>query len=320
MSTRYLVTGAAGFIGSSLAAALLARGERVRGLDNFATGKRENLERIPGMELIEGDVADLATARAACRGIEVIFHEAAIPSVPRSVADPIGSNQANVVGTVNLLVAAQEAGVQRIVYAASSSAYGNNPSLPKREDFLPAPLSPYAVAKLAGEHYLAAFHAVHGMTTVSLRYFNVFGPHQDAASAYAAVLAKFINAMLDGEPPQVHGDGEQSRDFTYIDNVVAGNLLAAAAPAAAVAGQVINVATGTRITLNQVLELLRPMLGYQGEVRYGPPRAGDVQHSLADISRAQRLLGYQPRVSFAEGLERTVAWYRSLRAPGAAGA
>ncbi|MGH9393238.1 MAG: SDR family oxidoreductase [Terriglobales bacterium] len=313
MPTTYLVTGVAGFIGSSLAEALLQRGDHVRGVDNFSTGKRSNLERLPGLDFIEGDLSDLGTAQQACRGVEVVFHEAAIPSVPRSVADPLASNQANVTATLNLLVAAQSASVQRIVYAASSSAYGNTPTLPKREDFLPAPLSPYAVAKLAGEHYLAAFHAVHGITTVSLRYFNVFGPYQDASSAYAAVLAKFINAMLDGETPQVHGDGEQSRDFTYIANVVHGNLLAAAAPAQAVAGHTINLATGTRITLNQVLALLRPQLNYRGEVRYGPPRAGDVQHSLADITRAQRLLGYQPEVSFEAGLAKTVAWYRSLR-------
>jgi UDP-glucose 4-epimerase len=265
MSPRYLVTGAAGFIGSALAQALLQRGDAVRGIDNFATGKRENLSRCPGLEFIEGDLGD-----------------------------------------------PEAAGVKRVIYAASSSAYGNSPTLPKREDFLPAPLSPYAVAKLAGEHYLAAFHACYGMTTVSIRYFNVFGPYQDAGSAYAAVLAKFITAMLAGEAPQVHGDGEQSRDFTYIDNVVAANLLAAAAPAEKVAGQMMNVATGTRVTLNQVLELLRPMLNYQGPVHYGPPRAGDVQHSLADISRAQQLLGYQPHVSFEAGLARTVDWYRSL--------
>ncbi|HXE30841.1 MAG TPA: NAD-dependent epimerase/dehydratase family protein [Terriglobales bacterium] len=318
MSTRYLVTGAAGFIGSSLAQALGERGDPVRGVDNFSTGKRSNLRRAPDMEMIEGDLGDLATARAACRGIDVIFHEAAIPSVPRSIADPIASNNASVVATLNVLVAAREAGVQRVIYAASSSAYGNHPILPKREDFLPAPLSPYAVAKLAGEHYLAAFHAVHGMTTISLRYFNVFGPYQDAASAYAAVLTQFIAAMLDGRPPLIHGDGEQSRDFTYIDNVVAANLLAAAAPAAAVAGQTFNIATGARVSLNQVVALLRPMLGYRGEVRNGPPRAGDVQHSLADITRAERQFGYRPTVSFEQGLARTVAWYRALRPPAAA--
>lgn len=312
MSPRYLVTGAAGFIGSALAQALLQRGDAVRGIDNFATGKRENLSRCPGLEFIEGDLGDPEAAARACQDVGIIFHEAAIPSVPRSVADPVASNRANVDATVNLLVAAKAAGVKRVIYAASSSAYGNSPTLPKREDFLPEPLSPYAVAKLAGEHYLAAFHACYGMTTVAIRYFNVFGPYQDAGSAYAAVLAKFITAMLAGEAPQVHGDGEQSRDFTYIDNVVAANLLAAAAPAEKVAGKMMNVATGTRVTLNQVLELLRPMLNYQGPVHYGPPRAGDVQHSLADISRAQQLLGYQPHVSFEAGLARTVDWYRSL--------
>ncbi|HVB39442.1 MAG TPA: SDR family oxidoreductase [Terriglobales bacterium] len=316
-ATTYLVTGVAGFIGSSIAQALLDRGDRVRGVDNFSTGKRSNLERLPGLELITGDLADLDTARAACHGTGVIFHQAAIPSVPRSVADPLATNQASVVATLNLLVAAREAGVERVIYAASSSAYGNNPNLPKHEDYLPAPLSPYAVAKLAGEHYLASFHAVYGLTTVSLRYFNVFGPYQDSESAYAAVLSKFITSMLAGEAPAVHGDGEQSRDFTYIDNVVHANLLAAAAPAAAVGGQVINIATGTRITLNQILALLRPLLGYQGEVRYGPERAGDVKHSLADITRARQLLGYEPQVSFEAGLARAVAWYRTLAASSA---
>lgn len=313
MAQRFLVTGVAGFIGSAIAQSLLARGEQVRGVDNFATGKRANLERCPGLDFIEGDLGEAACARAACAGVNVIFHEAAIPSVPRSVDDPLGSNRANVDATVNLLTEARRAGAGRIIYAASSSAYGNNPTLPKQEEFPPAPLSPYAVAKLAGEYYMAAFHACYGMTTVSLRYFNVFGPYQDANNAYAAVLAKFISAMLDGQPPQVHGDGEQSRDFTYIDNVVAANLLAAEAPAERVAGKLINVATGQRVTLNQVLELLRPMLGYDGAVRYGPPRAGDVKHSLADISRASGLLGYHPQVGFAEGLARTVNWYRSLR-------
>ncbi|MGH9414658.1 MAG: SDR family oxidoreductase [Terriglobales bacterium] len=313
MRTSFLVTGVAGFIGSALAAALLERGESVRGIDNFATGKRENLLRCRELDFIEGDVADAEAARRACRGVQVVFHEAAIPSVPRSVAEPLVSNRANVDATINLLVAARAAGVERVIYAASSSAYGNNPKLPKGEDFIPAPLSPYAAAKLAGEHYLAAFHASYGLTTVSLRYFNVFGPYQDANSAYAAVLARFINAMLDGTTPQVYGDGEQSRDFTYIDNVVAANLLAASVPGERVAGRMMNIATGNRMSLNQVLALLRPMLGYTGEVHYGPERTGDVQHSLADIGRARELLGYEPQVSFADGLEKTVAWYRSLR-------
>lgn len=311
---HYLVTGVAGFIGSSIAQALLQRGDRVRGVDDFSTGKRSNLDRLRGLDFVEGDLSRPGVAEGVCRGVQVIFHEAALPSVPRSVADPLGSNRANVDGTLQLLVAAQQAGVSRLVYAGSSSAYGNNPVLPKREDFLPAPLSPYAVAKLAGEHYLAAFHAVHGITTVTLRYFNVFGPYQDAGSAYAAVLAKFINAMLDGDVPTINGDGEHSRDFTFIDNVVHANLLAAAAPAEKVGGQVINVATGQRISLNQVIEVLRGQLGYRGEVKHGPPRAGDVVHSLADISRARQLLGYEPQVNFADGLARTVAWYRTQRA------
>lgn len=309
----YLVTGVAGFIGSSIAQALLQKGEHVRGVDDFSTGKRSNLDRLRGLDFVEGDLSQPGVAEGVCRGVQVIFHQAALPSVPRSVADPVGSNRANVDGTVQLLVAAHQAGATRIVYAGSSSAYGNNPVLPKREDFLPAPLSPYAVAKLAGEHYLAAFHAVHGLTTVTLRYFNVFGPYQDAASAYAAVLAKFINAMLDGEVPVINGDGEHSRDFTYIDNVVHANLLAAEAPAEKVGGQVINVATGQRISLNQVIEVLRQQLDYRGEVKHGPTRAGDVVHSLADITRARALLGYEPQVAFAEGLARTVAWYRSQR-------
>ena len=314
MPSTYLVTGVAGFIGSSLAEALLRRGDRVRGVDNFSTGKRANLDRLGGLDFIAGDLADLATARAACHGVDVVFHEAALPSVPRSVADPLTSHQAGATATLNLLVAAREAGVERVIYAGSSSAYGNNPNLPKREDFLPAPLSPYAVAKLAGEHYLAAFHAVYGMTTLTLRYFNVFGPYQDSESAYAAVLSKFITSMLAGQAPTIHGDGEQSRDFTYIANVVHANLLAAAAPAESIAGQVVNVATGTRINLKQIVALLRPMLGYDGPVHYGPERGGDVKHSLADIARARDLLGYEPQVSFEQGLARAVEWYRACAA------
>lgn len=306
-----LVTGAAGFIGSSLARALLAAGHAVRGVDNFSTGKRENLADIGAMTLVEGDLADAEVAAKACRGIEIVFHEAAIPSVPRSVADPLGSNRANVDATVQLLVAAREAGVRRVIYAASSSAYGNSPTLPKREDFLPDPISPYAVAKLAGEHYMRCFHAVYGMETVCLRYFNVFGPRQDPSSPYSGVLAKFITLMLAGQAPTMYGDGEQSRDFTYIDNVVAANLLAARAPAEAVAGRVFNIALGERVSLNQAVALLRPLTGFQGEIRHESARAGDVKHSLADISLAQKYLGYQSQVSFQSGLERTVAWYRS---------
>ena len=306
-----LVTGAAGFIGSSLVQALLAAGHTVRGVDNFSTGKRENLAGIGALTLVEGDLAEPAVAAKACRGVEIVFHEAAIPSVPRSVADPLGSNRANVDATVQLLVAAREAGVRRVVYAASSSAYGNSPTLPKREDFLPDPISPYAVAKLAGEHYMRCFHAVYGMETVCLRYFNVFGPRQDPSSPYSGVLAKFITLMLAGQAPTIYGDGEQSRDFTYIDNVVEANLLAARAPADAAAGRVFNIALGERVSLQQVVALLRPLTGFQGEIKYESARAGDVKHSLADISLAQKYLRYHPQVTFQSGLERTVAWYRS---------
>ena len=307
---KYLVTGAAGFIGRSIAAALLERGDSVRGVDNFATGKRENLLGLEAMEFVEGDLADAAVCTEVCRGVEVVFHEAALPSVPRSVADPVASNVACVDATLNLLVAAREAGVRRVVYAASSSAYGDTPTLPKHEAMLPNPISPYAVAKLAGEYYMRSFARVYGLETVSLRYFNVFGPYQDPTSQYSGVMAVFCRKMLAGEEPTIFGDGETSRDFTYIENTVKANLLAAEAPAAQVAGRVMNVATGVRVTLNQVVEGLREITGYKGPVTYAPERAGDIKHSLADISAARELLGYEPGVSFREGLRRTVEWYR----------
>jgi UDP-glucose 4-epimerase len=307
---KYLVTGAAGFIGRSIAAALLERGDAVRGVDNFATGKRENLIGLEAMEFVQGDLADLDVCRAVCAGVEVIFHEAALPSVPRSVLDPIGSNIACVDATVNLLWAAKEAGVRRVVYAASSSAYGDTPTLPKHEQMLPNPISPYAVAKLTGEYYMRSFARVYGLETVSLRYFNVFGPYQDPASQYSGVLAVFCRKMLAGEQPTIYGDGETSRDFTFIQNTVAGNLLAASAPAELVSGRVMNVATGVRITLNQVAEALRGITGYSGPIAYAPERAGDIRHSLADISLAGELIGYTPSVSLEEGLRRTVEWYR----------
>lgn len=307
---KYLVTGAAGFIGRSIAAALLDRGDSVRGVDNFSTGKRENLLGLEAMEFVEGDLADLEVCREACAGVEVIFHEAALPSVPRSVLDPIGSNVACVDATVNLLWAAKEAGVRRVVYAASSSAYGDTPTLPKHEQMLPNPISPYAVAKLTGEYYMRSFARVYGLETVSLRYFNVFGPYQDPASQYSGVLAVFCRKMLAGEQPTIYGDGETSRDFTFIQNTVEGNLLAASAPAELVSGRVMNVATGVRITLNEVVEVLRGITGYTGLVAYAPERAGDIKHSLADISLAGELLGYAPSVSLEEGLRRTVQWYR----------
>jgi UDP-glucose 4-epimerase len=308
----FLITGAAGFIGRSIAAELLKQGKRVRGIDNFSTGKRENLRGLEAMEFIEADINDAAAVTLACREVDCIFHEAAIPSVPRSVEDPVSSNHAGVSGTVQLLVAAKDAAVRRVVFAGSSAAYGNTPTLPKTEDMPPHPISPYAVSKLAGEYYLKSFTQVYGMETVILRYFNVFGPYQDPTSEYSGVLAKFTLKMLSGETPTIFGDGEQSRDFTYIDNVVHGNLLAAAAPAERVSGGVFNVATGTRISLNQTVEILKAATGYSGEVKYAPERGGDVKHSLAGIQRAKESLGYEPVVHFREGLERTVAWYRSI--------
>jgi UDP-glucose 4-epimerase len=307
----YLVTGAAGFIGRSIAAALLARGETVRGIDNFSTGKRSNLVGLEGMEFLEGDVADPAACAKACAGVEFVFHEAALASVPRSVADPVATNVACVNGTLNLLVAARAAGVRRVVYAGSSSAYGDTPTLPKHEGMLPKPISPYAVAKLAGEHYMGAFARVYGLETVVLRYFNVFGPHQDPLSQYSGVLAIFCRRMLAGEQPTIFGDGEQSRDFTYIDNVVHANLLAAAAPAEKVSGRMMNVATGKRITLNQTFEILCELTGYSGKPAYTPVRSGDIRDSLADIRLAGELLGYAPHVDFRQGLRHTVEWYRS---------
>ena len=308
---KYLVTGVAGFIGRSIAAALLSRGESVRGIDNFSTGKRENLVGLEAMEFLEGDLADLAACTQACAGIEVVFHEAALASVPRSVADPVATNRSCVDATLNLLVAARAAGVRRVIYAGSSSVYGDAPVLPKHEEMLPNPISPYAVAKLAGEHYLRAFTRVYGLETVTLRYFNVFGPYQDPTSHYSGVLAIFCRKMLAGEQPTIYGDGEQSRDFTYIDNVVHANLLAAAAPAEKVSGRMMNTATGCRITLNGTFAILKELTGYEGEPAYVPPRSGDIRDSLADISLARDLLGYRPPVDFREGLRRTVAWYRA---------
>ena len=309
---KYLVTGAAGFIGRSIAAALIARGDTVRGVDNFITGKHENLVGLEAMEFIEGDLADPAVCARACKGVEIVFHEAALASVPRSVEDPVSTNVCCVDATLNVLVAARAAGVRRVVYAGSSSAYGESPTLPKREDMLPEPISPYAVAKLAGEHYLRAFYRVYGLETVVLRYFNVFGPYQDPTSHYSGVLAIFCRRMLAGQQPTIYGDGEQSRDFTFIENVVKGNLLAAEAPAEKVAGQMMNMATGARITLNQVFSLLCEMTGYRGTPAYAEARAGDIRDSLADIGLARQLLGYEPSVDFREGLRRTVEWYRTL--------
>jgi UDP-glucose 4-epimerase len=314
--SKFLITGIAGFIGSSLVRAFLQEGHTVVGVDNFSTGRHENLTDISRrIDFREADINDAAAMAEACRGIEFVLHHAAIPSVPRSVADPEGNNRANVDGTLNLLVSAQRAGVRRVVYAASSSAYGDTPTLPKREDMLPSPISPYAVAKLAGEHYMTSFYRCYGLETVCLRYFNVFGPRQDPSSQYSGVLSKFITQMLNGEQPTIFGDGMQSRDFTYVDNVVQANLLACRAPARESAGKVFNVATGRRFNLNQVFEILQPLTGYKGVVAYASERAGDVKHSLADISRAREHLGFEPTVTFEDGLRRTVEWYRSTLAP-----
>jgi nucleoside-diphosphate-sugar epimerase len=307
---KNLVTGVAGFIGRSIAAALLARGETVRGIDNFITGRRENLIGLEAMEFVEGDLADPAACARACEGVEIVFHEAALASVPRSVADPVATNVNCVDATLKLLVAARDAGVRRVIYAGSSSAYGDTPTLPKHEGMMPNPISPYAVAKLAGEHYMRVFARIYGMETVVLRYFNVFGPYQDPSSHYSGVLAVFCRRMLAGEQPTIYGDGEQSRDFTYVDNVVHANLLAADAPAGKVSGQTMNMATGSRITLNETFRILRELTGYGGEPAYAEGRAGDIRDSLADIRLAGELLGYEPVVDFREGLRRTVEWYR----------
>jgi UDP-glucose 4-epimerase len=316
---KYLVTGAAGFIGSSLVRALLDRGDEVRGIDNLSTGKQENLsEVLKRIDFRQADILDLDAVRQACEGMEYVLHQAAVPSVPKSVLDPLGSNRANADGTLNVLVAARDAKVKRVVYAASSSAYGDTPTLPKHEAMNPNPISPYAVAKLTGEYYMISFYRCYRLETVSLRYFNIFGPRQDPSSQYSGVLAKFSLQMLRGEQPTIFGDGEQSRDFNYIDNAVSANLLACSAPAAECAGRMFNVATGGRVTLNETFELLKPLTGYTGTVKYGPERGGDIKHSLADITLAQKHLGYKPLVSFEEGLRRTVEWYRSeARAAGA---
>ncbi|HEY6217520.1 MAG TPA: SDR family oxidoreductase [Pyrinomonadaceae bacterium] len=308
-----LVTGGAGFIGSHIASALIAEGARVRILDDLSTGHRENLDEIGGgIDFIQGSVADEELLNKALEGVELVFHEAAIPSVPRSVEEPRQTHIASVDGTFSLLVAARDQKVRRIVYAASSSAYGDQPTLPKSEQMLPDPLSPYAVAKLVGEYYCQVFTRVYGLETVSLRYFNVFGPRQDPGSQYSGVVSRFISALLSNERPVIYGDGEQSRDFTYIENVVFANLSAAEAPNAA--GKVINVANGERITLNQLLSELKDLTGKQDvTAEYLEPRIGDVRHSLADISLARQLLGYESKVDLREGLQRTIDWWTSSR-------
>jgi UDP-glucose 4-epimerase len=305
-----LVTGGAGFIGSSIVRALLARGDKVRVIDNFFSGKRENLADVASdVDLHEADVRDDAALERALAGVELVFHEAAIPSVPRSLVDPLSSNEANVTATLKVLHYAKRAGVRRVVYAASSSAYGDTPTLPKVETMRPAPLSPYAVSKLAGEHYCQVYAGAYGLETVCLRYFNVFGARQDPKSEYAAVIPRFVTAALAGAGVTIYGDGTQSRDFCYIDNTVDANLLAASAPAEQVSGRVFNVACGEATTLNQVVELLGGIVGRKIPVEYTPGRVGDVKHSLADITEARTRLGYKGAISFVDGLRRSVDWY-----------
>ena len=312
MPQTYVVTGAAGFIGSHLAARLLRDGQRVRVIDNLLTGNPAHLEFLTSLDgdlsITIGSLTELESARTVCRGANYVLHHAALPSVPRSLADPLETHEHCVTGTLNLLVAARDTGVRRVVYAASSSAYGDQAGDAKVESMTPAPISPYGAAKLAGEHYAAAFAHSYGLETVSLRYFNVFGPRQDPDSAYAAVIPKFITAMLRGERPTIFGDGRQSRDFTYIDNVVQGNLLACAAPAAV--GETINLAAGGGIVLNDLVAQLNDILGSDLAPIYAAERPGDILHSRADITKARELLGFEPAVDFGEGLRRTVDWYR----------
>lgn len=310
--TVHLVTGGGGFIGSHLVEALVARGDSVRVLDNFSTGDPTNLLDVrDDIEVIEGDITDPQTLALAMRDVEVVFHQAALASVPRSVADPLATHRACADGTLQVLLAARDAGARRVVYAASSSAYGNSPRLPKRESDSTNPRSPYAVAKLTGEHYCAAFSTVYGLETVRLRYFNVFGPRQPPDSPYAAVIPLFLRAMVAGQRPKLHGDGRQSRDFTYIDNVIQVNLRAANAPN--VSGRVYNVGCGARTSLLEIVDQLNQLLHTDLAPEFGPTRAGDVMHSEADISLARADLGYEPEVDVAEGLRRCVAWFRSDR-------
>ena len=305
---EYLVTGGAGFIGSHLTEELVRRGHTVRVADSLITGKRSNLDHVSGVDILEGDLADLSFARRAVDGVQYVLHQAAIPSVPRSVKDPITSHRANVDATLNVLVASRDAGVRRLVFAGSSSAYGNTPTLPKREEMPDSPLSPYALQKVMGEQYLRMFTQLYGLETVSTRYFNVFGPRQDPSSPYSGVISVFATALLENRSPKIYGDGEQTRDFTYVANVVEGVLRACDAPKAS--GEVINVATGGRISLNELFRTMRTLAGGTVEPTYVDPRSGDVRDSQADISKARRILRYEPSVSFEEGLKRTVQWYR----------
>jgi len=308
---RYLVTGCAGFIGSWITQTLVERGATVRGLDNFETGKRDNLAHVLGrFEFFEADLRDADAIARACEGVDFIFHQGARPSVPRSVKDPRTSHTANLDGTFNLLEGARASGVKRIIYAASSSAYGNQPGFPRRETMVPMPIAPYPVQKLAGAFYMKSYWQVYGIETVCLRYFNIFGPRQVPDSPYSGVMAKFTLQMMRGERPTIFGDGEQGRDFTYVENAVSANLLALEAPAEKVAGRVFNVACGERHSLNKTFRVLADLLDFKEPPIYGPERTGDIQNSLADISAAREAFGYEPKVGFEEGLRRTVVWYR----------
>lgn len=310
--TRYLVTGGAGFIGSNIVETLVKQGATVRVADNFSTGRRVNLAGVVDrIELLEGDLAELDFARHAVRDADYVLHQAAIPSVPRSVADPIASNRAGVTATVNLLTAAREAGVKRLVFASSSSVYGESVGTAKHESLLPAPLSPYAVSKLAAEQYCLSFYTVYRFETVALRYFNVFGPRQDPNSQYSAVIPKFITALLNGQSPTIYGDGEQTRDFTFVGNVIAANLRALTAPNAP--GQYFNIAMGQAISLNQLLDILNELLGVNIQPTYAAPRQGDIRHSTADVVKIREVLGFKPEISLIEGLRQTVEWYREAQ-------
>ena len=307
---RYLITGIAGFIGSTLARALVERGDEVRGIDNLSTGSLDNLTGVRDqIDFRQIDLQDTSGMKSACEGVEYILHQAALASVPRSVKDPLASHQSNLNGTLTLLLAARDAHVRRIVYAASSSAYGDQPTQPKQEEMSPLPLSPYAVQKLSCEYYIQAFYRSYGLEGICLRYFNIFGPRQAADSPYSGVIAKFTTSMMAGETPTIFGDGLTSRDFTYIDNAVSANLLACEASSSVATGRVFNIGTGESHTLNELYSAVADLLGFSGKPIYGFPRAGDIRHSLADISRATKEIGYEPVARFHDGLQKTVAWY-----------
>lgn len=312
---RYLITGIAGFIGSSLAHTLVDQGHYVQGIDNLSTGNLDNLADIrDAISFQQMDLQDAAGLKSACEGIDYILHQGALASVPRSVKDPVTSHESNINGTLNLLLAARDARVRRIVYAASSSAYGDQPTQPKQEDMLPRPLSPYAVQKLTCEYYIQSFYRAYGLEGICLRYFNIFGPRQAADSPYSGVIAQFTYKMMAGETPSIFGDGLTSRDFNFIDNAVSANLLACVAPSEVATGRVFNVGTGKSHTLNEVYAAIADQIGFSSKPNYGPPREGDIKHSLADISRATKELGYQPKAQFHEGLRKTVAWYLEEKA------